>query len=159
MHCSVDLLMTNHSADQALSLCYTTHVLPPSPSPGAVKRQFNPSTTLQYTFLKSILKLYYNLRSHILSDLLWGVPTTGVFDNCASNCAFYNKQSEYLLHFFNASFVKCLPGQCNCVSTTRVLSQVKWVATHRHSVAVLQLSLLPLLSFHSYSASRKIFCF
>ena len=97
MRCPVDLLMTNHSADQELSLCYTTHVLPPSPSPGAFKRQFNPSTPLQYTFLKSILKLFSNLRPYILSDLSWGVHTTGVFDKCASNCAFYNKQSGCLL--------------------------------------------------------------
>jgi hypothetical protein len=72
--------MTNHSADQALSLFYTTRVLPPSPSPGAFKRQFNPSTPLQYTILKSTLKLFSNLRQHILSDLTWGVPTTGVLD-------------------------------------------------------------------------------
>jgi len=30
--------------------------LPPSPSPGAAKRQFSPSKLLEYTFLKSSLK-------------------------------------------------------------------------------------------------------
>ena len=54
--------------------------------------------TVTVYFLKCILKLFSNLRSRILSDLLWAVPTTGVFDKRASNCAFYNKQSECLLY-------------------------------------------------------------